>query len=410
MLFACQQYYRDNRRILNDIERFRKEYHPDQCIQWYTKDSFVYKLINKALRTEDIEQLYLFRFYIADLSRQLAIQSRMMKTKSEEKMKLYRGTVVNTVELEILQSKVGQLFAANGYWSASRSRSSALTFAKKCIHGSDLVTVLYEIECDLADEDDSIVFADISYWSEFSTEEEVLFDAGSIFRNDAITKKMEDDGDDLYIIEVRASREGRELARKYIEPNRIQMKEEGPRLMLCTLLRRIGNHQKSLEFLQHLLKNPADEKLVYIHNRIGKTLRDAKRYRDALRHFKEAFQLSLNSNPPENVYAAYVLHNQGVIYTKQKNYQKALKYYQDAVTILDNEIGDHSARLAQFYNSIGRIYRFQGHLDKALEYQRAALQIRELLTPNHVLNAFNYTALLMYMLIREITNKPLNFI
>ncbi len=35
------------------------------------KDTFVHKLVNKALRTEDVDALYHVPFYIVDLSQQL---------------------------------------------------------------------------------------------------------------------------------------------------------------------------------------------------------------------------------------------------------------------------------------------------------------------------------------------------
>ena len=80
MLTTCRQYYRDNHQVLKVIEEFDQTYHIDECIRWYTRDTFVYKLINKALRTEDIEQLYIFRYYISDLSKQLAQKYEKMKT------------------------------------------------------------------------------------------------------------------------------------------------------------------------------------------------------------------------------------------------------------------------------------------------------------------------------------------
>jgi hypothetical protein len=59
--------YRDNAVELAKIEEFFRSYTPESCIRWYTKDSFRYRLLNKAFRTENIDIIFKFRFFIVDL-------------------------------------------------------------------------------------------------------------------------------------------------------------------------------------------------------------------------------------------------------------------------------------------------------------------------------------------------------
>ncbi len=386
MLTVCRQYFRDNDRMLRDIENFDENYHKDECIQWYTKETFIYKLINKALRTEDIVQLYIFRYYIADLSKQLAEKYKITKNKDEKKILLYRGLPMDKKEVQKLKINVGKLIAGNSYWSTSRSRKCALEYANKLPNRPDMVPVLFEIECDLQDQTDSVIFADISGLSEFSSEEEFLFDAGSIFQ----IQEVKEEEEMLYVVQIRTSGKGRELATQYIKQNRRQMQEESPRIMLSTLLKRMGKFKQSLEFLRYLEKNPADENIAYIYNRIGIALKDDSDYGNALIYFKKAFKLTFYSNPPDKKYSAYVLHNQGLVYAKQRNYTEALGYYCRAVNILEKEEQNDISGIATFYSSIGRVYLYQGNLEKALEYQLTALQIRECIMPDHVMLAFSY--------------------
>ena len=63
----------------------------------HEKRSFI-KMINKALRTEDVQQLHTFRFFIIDLSLALAREHQQMKMESTEtgrKMTVYRGDSTN---------------------------------------------------------------------------------------------------------------------------------------------------------------------------------------------------------------------------------------------------------------------------------------------------------------------------
>ncbi|CAF1509084.1 unnamed protein product [Rotaria sp. Silwood1] len=389
MLIACRQYYKNNHRILKNIDEFEQNYHKDECIQWYTRNTFIYKLINKALRTEDIEQLYIFRYYISDLSKQLAQEYEKLKRGKEKKFYLYRGTTINKTEAQNLVKNINKLIATNAYWSTSRNRSYALTFANTPRNQPDLMALLFEIECNLNDCNDSVIFADIAYLSNFEKEEEVLFDVGSIFYIENVREEEEGDTK-LFVIKLRPTGEGRELANKYIEQNREQMEEEGSRIMLSTLLKRMGKFEKSLQFLQYLLKHPGEENIAYIHNRIGIALKDIHEYDNALIHFREAFKLTFFTNPSDKKYSAFVLHNQGLVYFKQGKYKQALGFYRRAVRILMQETGSEGPGIAQFYNSIGRVYLYIGDFTKALEYQLKALRIREYLMPDHVMNAFSY--------------------
>jgi len=60
----CYSYYRRNQKEMENIAEFERDYTPDQAIKWYTRDSFIYKLINKALRTEDIDVWYIYIGFI----------------------------------------------------------------------------------------------------------------------------------------------------------------------------------------------------------------------------------------------------------------------------------------------------------------------------------------------------------
>ena len=67
MLDASRHYFHDNIRELERIDEFERLYISEGTIQWYTRNSFVYRFIIIALRTKDVEQLNIFRYFIQDL-------------------------------------------------------------------------------------------------------------------------------------------------------------------------------------------------------------------------------------------------------------------------------------------------------------------------------------------------------
>ncbi|CAF1285147.1 unnamed protein product [Rotaria sordida] len=62
MLDTCREYCALNQIEMRKIKQFELTYDANQAIEWYTHNSFVYRLVNKGLRTEDVEIIYTFRF------------------------------------------------------------------------------------------------------------------------------------------------------------------------------------------------------------------------------------------------------------------------------------------------------------------------------------------------------------
>ncbi len=56
------------------IIEFQQTYSSDACIRWHTSDTFLYRLLNKALRTQNINDIFKYRFYIKDLYQQQQIR------------------------------------------------------------------------------------------------------------------------------------------------------------------------------------------------------------------------------------------------------------------------------------------------------------------------------------------------
>ena len=387
MLINCRQYYQGYHRMLLDINKFERDYRPNKSIEWYTKNTFVYKLINQALRTQDIEQLYIFRYYIANLSNQLVDEFKKIE---ENQTYLYRGTTITKQEANKFEENIGHIFAVNSYWSTSRDREYALTFTGNSVDHHDSVRVLFEIKCNLNDCDGSIIFADTSVDSEFEYEKEVLFDIGSVFQTVNVRKENEGE-EDLYIIEISTTKQGQDIVKTYIHEINEEMKYESPRIMLGILIKRIGKYKKSLEYFEELLKNPGEEKISHIHNRIGIALRLKNEYDAALEHYNIAYDLTSQLGSLERIYLAFIRHDQGQIYVRKRNIDLALKYYEEAVDIVKKEKGEKNRYTADYYSSFAKLYRSKKNYDKAMEYQEKALRIRKAcLPPNHVLHAFSY--------------------
>jgi hypothetical protein len=127
MLDMCRDYYQKNKYELKKIKEFEESYSREKAIEWYTDECFLYKLLNKALRIEDIELLYTFRFFIIDLCAAIENDNHNLKTKGI--LTLYRGTQIPMEELQKLKENVGKIISTNGFLSTSRNMNVSLRFA-----------------------------------------------------------------------------------------------------------------------------------------------------------------------------------------------------------------------------------------------------------------------------------------
>jgi tetratricopeptide (TPR) repeat protein len=190
---VCKTEYEGNHSELNNLCEFEEEYSSNKVLWWYTRESFFYRTLNAALRTQDIHMIFLFHEFIADILHQLQYD----QVKSP--LRVYRSQMMSTDELDDLKRHIGQFISVHSFFSTSINRTTALFFLgdTTSLIDLELERVLFEI-----DADPQMVttkpFADISKYSHFIDESEVLFMIGSIFR----LKSINCNDDHVWIIEM----------------------------------------------------------------------------------------------------------------------------------------------------------------------------------------------------------------
>lgn len=191
MIQSCRMLYRHNRAELAKIEEFEKTYCSEDAIRWYTGGSFIYRKVNQALRTENINKVSLFGSFIYDLYIRLAQDycSSSIEAYESDIFTVYRGMRMSSSELNILRNSTEALVITNCFMSTSKNRDVATAFIPRSV-AETLVAVLFEIEIDLFATKNAC-FAEISRFSCFPEEEEILFNIGSTFRINSVEYDVE---------------------------------------------------------------------------------------------------------------------------------------------------------------------------------------------------------------------------
>ena len=340
MLDHCTAYYRYNKEELKKIELFRKFYTSNEAIKYYTADSFLYKLLNKALRTEDIGLLYTFRFFIIDLCAQLEQEKEQLI--ESEPLTLYRGQQILKEEFENLQKNIGALIAINGFLSTSRNERVSLQFSNLRVADDNMIPMQVTIKADPTLK--TVIFADISSYSEYQLEQEVLFSLGTVFMIDACEF---DETRGIGQLILTATDEGSTTLQAYLDLQKEQLQVFSPLIYFGRLLMNEMNEiDRAGEYFQMLLNTlPNDHPdIADVYNQIG-----------AVHYMK-----SYTSN-----------------YMKHIRLNDALQMFEKGLKIRQNLYGHNDIRIAMSMNNIGSVYNDRGEYNRALDYYRRALQILE---------------------------------
>jgi tetratricopeptide (TPR) repeat protein len=331
----CRQQYAGNDQELETINEFEATYKSENAIWWYTRECFLYRLLNKALRTQNIDVIFQFRYFLADLHQQLAVLHRSSAPPGI--VKFYRGQGINMDEITHISKNIGRIIAMNSCLSTSTEINVAIDFAQKALsYSSDVNGVLFEINID--SRVPTKPFANIDNLSYFRGEREILFSMGAIFR----------------IISVQSI---------------------GNRMWHVTLIN--DEQHILLKELYEYLKDEIDEETSYhaLVNFAFSWMHDlelSKRWAKLLQKENDNVEEEKNHDKIEEVYRKL-----GVKYIRQTTADQALN-------ICTQDLGNYLKmgtidikKLADAYDALAEAFWAKEYYDRSIEHRKIAIHLYE---------------------------------
>ena len=317
---------KNSREYLKLLEEFQREYSSETCLWWYTRDTFVYRMLNKALRVQNIDVLFAFRFFIRDLAQQLK-QNQWSSSGS-----VYRGQSLSKFELKRIQESIGKLISINSFLSTTYFRSVADFYIGD--GGCGLEKVLFKIDFNPLI-DGIKPFADITLISDFPQEGEILFMLGSIFQ---IEDVYCDENDSTWTIQ----------------------------LNLCS-----DNEQNLKSILQFLRQE--SNRCEFDLLAFGNVLHDMGEFEQA----KNYYNRCLNFLPPANrIWKAYCYYLLGLVATENNENEHALQLFKQSLFIRKENLHSSDPSLADTYVAIARVYYIKRNFEYALVLQVTFIESR----------------------------------
>lgn len=372
MLKKCKDYYRRNEKELKKIELFRSTYTADKAIDWYTEDCFIYRLVNQAFRTEDVALWYIFRFYIVDLCKQL--EKIHQAQNIQNCLRLYRGQArMPTKELEILRTNVGGLILTNAFLSTSKSVEIAQQFILDAENSDDCQVVMFEIILDASQLKDT-VFVDVDMYFKQSSESEILFNIGSVFR---IQNVHYDITLNIWKIHMEATDEGKQDILHSIDVMSRKFHNRNINLLFGRLL--IDMHQlvKAESYFQMMLRELPNhhEDLPSVYDHIADINMRISNWNEAFLYLNAAYEIKKIKYRCNHPNLAVTLNSIGNYYKAIGDVKEALRFYWKALKCKNDLRNTAITKL-----NIGTIQTIDGEYENALDQ---CIEARDILEQYH---------------------------
>ncbi|CAF4600846.1 unnamed protein product [Rotaria sp. Silwood2] len=382
LIDLCKTEYKSNKSQLIMIREFKNEYAPDKALFWYIRESFLYRMLNKALREQNINQLLLFRFVIRDIHKQLKENQYISP------IRVYRGQFMTFSEIEYLQTSKNEYVSINTFLQANTNQDKVLELLKSSQISNYEHQALFIIDADpsISRKDP---FVDISRFNSFIEETEILFMAGCIFR----LIKVEKEGN-IWKIHMELCGDNEPgLKRIFAYRRKIQGNEnEDNEITLQTfgnVLQRMGKFDLAETIYHRLLDEvPSnDSSLADLYCSLGNANREKKNYDSSLEWYQKSLELRLRTQPSDFISLGNLYGSIGEAYSYNENNQKSLESYQKAIEQYQKANAEDHPHMANLYNNIASIYKRENKYPQSLKYYEKALIIDDLNSSSNHLNA-----------------------
>ena len=395
MLHMCAEHYRDNGVQLNCIKQFRDTYVSHHAIQWYTKNCFLYRLLNQSLRTEDTDALYLFRTFVIDLCAQLEEKKHLYPYRSPV-FTVYRGQMMYEWELKKMKANIGHLVSSNSFLSASWEEEVARVFAGSELTDLQKKSVLLQIEVDTRLKYTTVV--PIAHLSEVSEEAEVLFSLLTVFK---ILNVCEEPDNNCWRIYLQTTDEGREVIDEYKHFSLMDDECPTQEILFGRLLMYMGQDAKALKYFTSLDSrlNAAHTDDAVLRAAIicaqSESLYFMGRYEDSKECSKRGLTL-LNELGMSATSTLYLRCRHHLAYTMllTNEIPQAREILEETLREQQKRLSEDHVHIGDTLKTIGLMIGYESGYDKALQVRQEALRIYEKALPeNHLKRILAITSL-----------------
>ena len=410
-LTYCREQYVSSTTRLKQVDKFEEEYRDHQPIWWYTSDYFLYPMLNRALRTIEVDVIIPIGFFIRDLHQHITrLHSEQYGgQKHSGSFTVFRGQGLSQADFDQLLKTSGGLISFNSFLSTSFDEAVSTAYANSNADDPNLTGILFKITVDPLIS--STPFCNVTDVSYFKEEGEILFSMHSVFRIGQV--KQIDENGRLWQVDLTLTSDNDPQLHALTQRIREEtFPGEEQWYRLGQVLIKLGEFKKAQQLYDALLCQKSDSQdIAGIYFQLGWLKDNRGEYEQAVACYKKLLEIIENTLHPYHPKIACSYNNLGLVYNKMGEYVHALFFHEKALQIREQSLPPNDSRLATSYNNIGRVYDNMGKYSKALSYYKKALQIWQEVHPSHhpdLANCHNNIGV-AYININEFSEALLHF-
>lgn len=382
----CRRQYKDAPSNQLIIENFNSTYDSSNAIHWYTKHYFIYAVLNKALRTQELALLIKMGFLVKDIHTQIEnLDSQANKTEINV---VYRGQGMASTDLDKIRLNADGYILFSSFLSTSKNLDISRSFASSAREDPNLVGILYEMN--IGTSVSSAPFGPLGNLAYYPEEEEVLFSINTIFRINNI-ELLEN-----RLWKIRLTLVGRndDQLKPLMDKMKQEMQGKTGLLKLGHLMFKMDQFEKAKYVFEMFLNNSSPlsslsrgndvEELLYIYTNLGYIYNSQDELEKALNHYEKAVEIATNHQLNCSGELFKCFSNIGIIYKKMDKIEDALKYFHKAIAIEKDLANPNAERIAQRLHNIADTYKVEKkYKEAAAEYENIINIKLTHLSPRH---------------------------
>ncbi|CAF1324503.1 unnamed protein product [Adineta ricciae] len=355
---ACRTENSGNTTQLGNITQFKNTYKQHSALWWYTKESFLYSAVNRALRTQDVTMLFMMGFFIHDLHQGLVELQKINKEKQSFST-LYRGQGLAVHDLQRLQQHsarddplhIGVLFRIQLHPIIAEKHGSTSPFAP---------------------------LKDVSYYPH---EDEILFSMHTVFR----IKNAVEIEENLWLFDLDLTNDQDEQLNVLLDQlsSEIYVTEVFNVDKVGKLSLLMGDYDGALDVYNTLLNMFPDNLVLssYVHHHLGLVYQQMHRLDEAIHHYLKAIDIRRSFGNDENNdrYSMVTYANLTDIYKEKGDLDQARANCERALALFaqkkNNEESD-PIMYCYHLSNLALVQHAENNVDDALKNYKKVIELR----------------------------------
>ncbi|CAF3328320.1 unnamed protein product [Rotaria socialis] len=149
-----------------ETNELKRKYYQKSPVCWYTCEMFLYGILNRGLRSLDIEVMFKLDFFIRSLHLQLEQLHKEQSANFQKPFTVYRGQELSKEDFQNLLDSKGGLLSFNNFLPTSMKLKVATKLVQEALKkNQDIIGVIFIMEIDPSKAELGITMATSTFWT-----------------------------------------------------------------------------------------------------------------------------------------------------------------------------------------------------------------------------------------------------